>query len=137
MLRFKAILLSLIFFFGGSGLSVDIAQCCNSFTGVSIGFGKTHQAHSKSETDDCCACLTAKKKKRECCEDVVIQTVINQVLSIQNTIQSKKQVDVPLVRIITYSIPFTSSHKESNFAFSTNDIAEQVPILLRKRVLQI
>lgn len=137
MLRFKAILLSLIFFFGGSGLSVDIAQCCNSFTGVSIGFAKTHQTHSKSETDDCCACLTAKKKKRECCEDVVIQTVINPVLSIQKTIQNKKQVDVPLFRKSSYSIPAPVSNKESNFAFSSNDIAEQVPILLRKRVLQI
>ncbi|HEY1047546.1 MAG TPA: hypothetical protein VGF79_13965 [Bacteroidia bacterium] len=137
MLRFKAILLSLIFFFGGSGLSVDIAQCCNSFTGVSIGFGGTHQDHSASETDDCCACLTSKKKKRECCEDVVIQTVINQVLSTQKTIQNQKQVDVPLVHVSSYLIPNVVSNKESEFGLSSKNIKEQVPILLRKRVLQI
>lgn len=137
VLRIKAILLMFVFLFGGNGLSIDVAQCCNSFTGVSLSFGQ-HKEHV-SKGDDCCACLRIQKKNRACCEDVVFQTVINQALSIEKNTVSINKIKKAETSPVILSVQILSSQLQSrSFAFyPQSEISSQVPILIQKRVLQI
>lgn len=135
MKKVYAILLTVVFLFGGSGLSVDLAQCCNSISGLSIGFT---QIHNHSESDECCLCSEEVSQKEEnCCSEIVFQTVINQNLA--------KQADQRLIQktfnsIVIYPMVIQSENNVSkvNLSFCDNfDHNYPVPILIKKRVLQI
>ncbi|MDP2174615.1 MAG: hypothetical protein Q8K70_01755 [Bacteroidota bacterium] len=132
-MKIKAIILSFLILFGGSGLSLDLVQCCNRLAGVSISFGGNNENIADK---DCCHCIKIKKDK-SCCNDVVVQTPINSVL--YNKTENKK------LRIESSS--FISIH--SNETLNNIRIIEQppytlssvalceIPLLLKKRVLQI
>lgn len=134
-MKIKAIILTLLFLLGGSGLSIDIAQCCNSFAGLSIGFSDSHEHDADS---DCCACIKPVKKKKNCCEDIVLQTVINQVPAINKTSVSLNKIQV-LKSVSPAYIFLIDSPQDIVQISSYEEFDNQypVPILLRKRVLQI
>ncbi len=123
-----------IYVFCGSGLSIDIAKCCDSIAGVSLGFS---DAKSHNESSGCCTVVKAKEK--QCCEDVEINTVINSVPGIST---SYKSISKPIVKIAQVKHPVVLLPVNADFSFQMayNDASDQqypVPILIKKRVLQI
>jgi hypothetical protein len=133
--RIYAILLSFVFLFGSNGLSVDLAQCCNTISGIALGFS---QSHNHSDSDECCLCSEEISQKEEnCCSEIIVQTVINQNLAKQgeNAFQHKvfKSIEIhPMV------ISSKNSISKVNSSFCDNiDHISPVPILIKKRVLQI
>lgn len=137
MLRLKSILLIAVFLLGNNGFSFDLAQCCNSLTGVSIGLGQTH-VH-QNDKDDCCACLTIKKTKRSCCEDIVLQTGINQGLSIERVLHAQFKVKKSVETVFTLNPNFSLNlnRVNSEFNYPQKNLQRPIPVLIQKRVLQI
>ena len=129
-MKIKAIILAVLFLFGGSGVSVDIAKCCSRITGFSISLGHNHK------DENCGACIETTKKS--CCEDVVIQTVINPVLGLNKTITHVAKAPLtktlPALELRAIQLPACASVASVHDAF---DHQYPVPILIRKRVLQI
>lgn len=122
--------MALIFVLGGSGLSVDIAKCCSHITGFSVSLGHNH------DDKNCGACVETTKKS--CCQDVVIQTVINPVLGLNKTIIPV--VKVPVAKIFPESgvkIVELPSYTRVASDYDAFDHQYPVPILIQKRVLQI
>src|SRR4051812_41523674 len=111
-------------------MSVDIAKCCSRITGFSISLGHNHK------DQNCGACFESAKKS--CCEDVVIHTVINPILGLNKTITHVAK--APLVKFFpapelkAIQLPVYASVASVHDAF---DHQYPVPILIRKRVLQI
>jgi hypothetical protein len=132
-LKIKAIILSLVFVFGGSGISLSFAQCCNRLVGATISIGNTQENHTEK---DCCKCVIVKKNKT-CCDDVVISTPINS--SLYHQVENKKQGQILKVDFVkSNQIEFTNSIFVYASAYSLNNEAlSRVPILIQKRVLQI
>jgi hypothetical protein len=132
-LKFKAIILSFIILFGGSGLSIDMAQCCNQLEGISISFGAQH---NNPLDKDCCHCIKIKKNK-SCCDDVVVQTPINSVLY-NKTDNNKSRIEFPVFTTI-HSIELVNNPSvvEVPSCDLSNVALCEVPVLLKKRVLQI
>jgi hypothetical protein len=134
--RIYAIFLSLVFLFGGNGLSVDLAQCCSSISGIAIGFS---QAHNHSSTaDECCFCSEEISEKEEnCCSEIIVQTVINQNLAKQGKQVSQYKIFKPIA-IHPMVVVKNNSISLDNLSFCDNfDHNYPVPILIKKRVLQI
>lgn len=132
-MKIKAIILACIFILGGSGLSIDIAQCCSQFAGIGLSFN----AHQHEEDKDCCACFKSVKKK-SCCEDVVIQTVINPVLGLGKLIKKIDRQFYFKVLSPTYQTISLNTTKSQTIAFN-DEIShhDPVPILIKKRLLRI
>ncbi len=132
-MKFKAIILSIVFLFGGSGFSVDIAQCCSSISGISFGLN----AHSNTVADDCCARIKPVRKK-SCCTDMVIQTVINPVLALHKTAAPVFKASEQI--LFSYTAPRLQTalpEVQPDAASAAFDHHYPVPILLQKRVLRI
>jgi len=129
MLRFKAIFLVLVFFFGGSGLSIDLAQCCNSISGISIGIGK-------SNSDLPCECSDSENNSA-CCHDIVIQSVINQSLAITDPVKLIRTPFVPMVVFPFLNFDYSVASQETKLICESVDHNYPIPILLKKRVLII
>ena len=137
ILRIKAIILVLVYTFCGSGLSIDIAKCCDSIAGVSLGF--SHAAEQHDGKSACCPAFKSVKKEKQCCENVVISTVIN---SVPATSASFKSVSKSIVKIAAVKHPLVLNNANADDAFqlASNNASDQqypIPILIKKRVLQI
>jgi hypothetical protein len=133
-LKIKAIILAFVFLFGGNGLSIDIAQCCDEFAGIGLSLNANHHHEDKKE---CCVCIKMSKDKG-CCDDVVVQTVINPVLGLHNAGKIQvRQIDFkflyPVLVLQANTLP------EPRTISLCEDVIFQdpVPILIKKRVLQI
>jgi len=125
-----------VYVFCGSGLSIDIAKCCDNIAGISVGFS---DAESHREVSGCCATVKPVKKAKECCEDVVISTVINSVPGIST---SYKSISKPIIKIASVKHPVVLNPANADFSsqLAFTDASDQqypVPILIKKRVLQI
>lgn len=123
----------LIFLLGGSGLSFDIAQCCDEFAGIGLSLN----AHKHEEDKECCACFKFMKKKA-CCDDVVVQTVINSVLGLEKP--SKLIAEKFSFKIFQHAVQVRVSEPRAIQIASTDDnyhYHDPVPVLIKKRVLQI
>jgi hypothetical protein len=136
-LRVKAIILVVIFLFGGSGLSIDIAKCCDSIAGISLGFSQTDE-HGNGKSG-CCKVFKSVKKEKMCCENVVINTVINSVPALGSSYKSLKK---PIFKIaqVKHPVILLPVNTDYSFQLAFSDASDQqypVPILIKKRVLQI
>ena len=125
-----------IYVFCGSGLSIDIAKCCDSIAGISLGFSN---AKVHDESSGCCAVVKATKKEKQCCEDVEINTVINSVPGIST---SYKSISKPVIKIAEAKHPVMVTMLNADFSnqvayTEASDQQYPVPILIKKRVLQI
>lgn len=137
ILRVKAIILVVIFLFGGSGLSIDIAKCCDSIAGISLGFSQAGEHHDSKSS--CCPAFNSVKKEKMCCENVVISTVINSVPALSSSYKSLKK---PIFKIaqVKFPVMLLPVNTDYGFQLALSDAADQqcpVPILIKKRVLQI
>ena len=133
ILKFKALILAFVFLFGGSGFSIDIAKCCDNISGVSLSL----KSKDHSKQDDCCSKIKPVSKK-SCCSEQVIQMVINPVLGFQKSaIHVLKTFEAKFAHkseLISFkSIPAVQQLS----AFESFDHCYPIPVLLRKRVLQI
>lgn len=134
MFRLQAFLLSILFLLSGSGLSIDLSRCCGDLSGVSLSF---YSAEDISKSD-CCSKIKAIKPK-SCCTDQRIQTVINTVVAkLHSTIdfkQAKLQKDIVIEanRACDLSVTDIAYFKATQYRSQQHP----VPILIRKRVLQI
>jgi hypothetical protein len=133
-MKLKAIILSLLFLLTGSGLKVEIATCCDSFAGFSLHF-KDNGFH---KMDGCCACIKVPKKS-SCCHSQSFSTVINPVLGLQKTLTiSTKQFSNGYAKVEIQSEAVTYPLNSPHLSYKAFDQREYpVPILIRKRVLQI
>ena len=132
-MKIKAIILAFVFLFGGSGFSVDIAKCCSSISGISIGFS----SYSEQPAEDCCKKLNPVRKK-SCCSDLVFQTVINPVLGLEKTTQTVfKAGEQKIFSYTAQQIVFSLPAVQPDSDFDEFDHHYPVPILLQKRVLRI
>lgn len=132
-LKFKALILAFVFLFGGSGFSIDIAKCCDNISGVSLSL----KSKDHSKQDDCCSKIKPVSKK-SCCSEQVIQMVINPVLGFQkSSIHVFKTFEAKLDRRSELCIPAPVPFELHASAFESFDHCYPIPVLLRKRVLQI
>lgn len=136
-MRIKAIILIVIFVFGGSGLSIDIAKCCDNIAGVSLGFSHVSGQHDGKSS--CCPVFKSVNKEKTCCENVVISTVINSVPAIGSSYKSLKK---PIFKIaqVKHPVMLLPVNTDYSFQLAFSDASDQqypVPILIKKRVLQI
>jgi hypothetical protein len=135
MRKLKAILLVIIFLLGGSGLSVDIAQCCDQFSGIGLSF----KSHKHEADKDCCACLKMASKKA-CCDDVVIQTVINPVLGLSKIVKLDTRQFISKIFYLSELRPVLVPvllDDASVASLQDEALFDPVPLLIKKRVLQI
>ncbi len=136
-MRLKAIILALLFIFGGSGISVDIATCCDSIAGISLGFSKSHEQHSDNKS--CCPSFKMKKQERQCCDEINFQTQINSTPAVKTagTFLAKLiKVKAATLHALVVLLPSVTTDRQ----LVLNNIADHnypVPILIKKRVLQI
>ena len=134
MKKLQAFLLSMLFLLSGSGLSIDLSRCCGDLSGISLSISASNDA---AETD-CCSKIKAIKAK-SCCTDQHIQTVINTVVAKYHSRIEFKQVKFQKEPVFV-SID-DNGLRESDLAyFKANQFKSRqhpVPILIRKRVLQI
>lgn len=130
MLNIKAYILSLIFLFSGNGIHIDIAQCCNKISGIS--FSLKNQQHTQK--DDCCACVV-NTKKDNCCQTIVIQTVVNQ--SLFQSVKVKNEINKFFVSFPKFNFFKSAPIEFNHWANIETNEKFQIPILLKKRVLQI
>ena len=117
-------------------MSIDIAQCCNEFSGIGISF-KSHK--HQEEDKDCCACIKVAAKKA-CCEDVVIQTVINPVLGLSKILKYETRQFVSKIFYLSEFRPVMVPvvlDEASVALIQDKDVLDPVPLLIKKRVLQI
>ncbi|MCC6818778.1 MAG: hypothetical protein IT245_07805 [Bacteroidia bacterium] len=133
-MRFKAIILIFIFVFSGNGLSIDISKCCDELSGIALGFNYS-EPHSNNKA--CCPAFKNIDPKKSCCENVVFNTVINQVPGLAKKYTSLKnifQFTAPIKLFSTKIVDDNSNYFSDNYAFDGN---YPIPILLKKRVLTI
>ena len=133
-LRLKAYILTLLFLLGSNGISIDIATCCDSISGVSIGF---QTADNHLPCNNCISCVS--KTKSSCCDLYQINTVINPVLFSGN-VQQLKVIDLKFNHFAFNFISNQIAYPQIEDIQFISQYAEQipgVPILLKKRVLQI
>lgn len=132
-MKFKALILAFVFLFGGSGLSIDIAKCCDSISGLSISL----KSKSEASQDGCCSKIKPSSKK-SCCSETSIQTVINSVVANQKTsvYQFKKLNAAPQQVFSNVTFKAVAALRDVS-VFEDFDHCYPVPVLLRKRVLQI
>jgi hypothetical protein len=126
-----------IFMFGGSGMSIDIAKCCDNIAGISLGFSRPAEQHNGKSA--CCPVFKSVKKDKQCCENVVINTVINSVPALGSAYKSlnKPVIKIASVKTIVQAKPVNADY---SYQLSVSEYSDQqypVPILIRKRVLQI
>ena len=125
----------MLFLLSGSGLSIDLSRCCGDLSGISISFSSAQEIAEKS----CCSKVKAVKAK-SCCTDQHIQTVINTVVAkLHSKIEfkfAKLQQKCILIKAITASDLCVSDVAYFN-ATQYRSQHYPVPILIRKRVLQI
>jgi hypothetical protein len=132
-LKIKAIILAFVFLLGGNGLSIDIAQCCDQFAGIGLSLN----AHQHEDKKECCACLKMVKKKG-CCDDVVVQTVINPVLGLNKAGKIQvKQFDFKLLYPVLVLQANALPEPRTIALYEDISFEDPVPILIKKRVLQI
>ena len=125
--------MAFLFLFGGSGFSLDIAKCCDHVSGISLSF-RSADAPAK---DDCCIKVKAKSKK-SCCSEQVIQMVINPVLGIQKAvIHFFKVFEAKPDNRFDFCLLNVFPAEKQLSAFESFDHCYPIPVLLRKRVLQI
>lgn len=132
-MKVKAIILSFLFLLTGSGLKIEVATCCDVFSGISLNF----KDNGFREGKDCCACLKAQKKSN-CCHTQSISTVINPVLGLQKAQQIS-------IRHFNNDIAYTENNSFDFGSLNTVQVAHNdyrlrtppIPILIQKRVLQI
>lgn len=132
-MKFKAIILAILFLTGGSGFNIDIAKCCSSISSISIGIGAAEETTASS----CCKMIKPIRKK-SCCSDIVIQTVINPVLAVQKIVKSIFNPGDFI--IFSHSAQLCIVHLsvvQPYVAFDAYDNKYPIPILIQKRVLQI
>lgn len=124
-----------IFLLGGNGFSVDIAKCCDSLAGITIGFAKS-ESHKADES--CCPVFKTVKPGKSCCENVVINTVINHVPGLSKAYKPLKK---PFSFAIAHQVIACSViHQEgANHRLNQDEFDSHypIPILLKKRVLTI
>ncbi|MES2617979.1 MAG: hypothetical protein V4613_08870 [Bacteroidota bacterium] len=133
-MKIKAIILSVIFLLTGSGIKIEVSTCCDVFSGVGLSL----KDNGVQVSDECCACVKIPNKS-SCCHTSSISTVINPILGLQKTIafSAKQQVKAPIKFDLIQPSVFNYS-VDDVLAFNTFDQRElPVPILLKKRVLQI
>lgn len=133
-MRLKAYILTLLFLLGSNGISIDIATCCESLSGISIGFQSNE---SQQACESCTSCVS--KTKSSCCDSFQINTVINPVLYAASTKKVKLN-DFKVKHIDFYSSSVrvvNSIINENHFNSQYSEPLNGVPILLKKRVLQI
>lgn len=119
---------------GSNGISIDIATCCNSFSGISLGF---QSAENHQPCGDCNSCVS--KTKSSCCDSYQINTVINPVL-FSGSIQHFKVKDVknnPFPVYFNSNLIGCSQIDDIQYVSQFFEPIPNVPILLKKRVLQI
>jgi hypothetical protein len=133
-LRLKAYILTLLFLLGSNGISIDIATCCDSISGFSIGF---QSADNHLPCNNCTSCVS--KTKSSCCDLFQINTVINPVLFSGN-LQQLKVKDLKFNHFAFNSNSNQIAYPQIDDIQCISQYSEQipgVPILLKKRVLQI
>lgn len=114
-------------------MSIDIAKCCDHISGVSLSL----KSKDEAKQDDCCSKIKPVSKK-SCCSEQLIKMVINPVLGLQKrVVHFFKTFEAKLDRrselCILTPVPF-----ELNVSvFESFDHCYPIPVLLRKRVLQI
>lgn len=127
----------MIYVFCGSGLSIDIAKCCDSVAGVSLGFSHSEDKHDSKST--CCPVFKSVKKEKMCCENVVISTVINSVPALGTSYKSLNKPSLKIAQV-KHPVVLLPVNADYSFQMALNDASDQqypVPILIKKRVLQI
>jgi hypothetical protein len=133
-MRLQAFFLSILFLLSGSGLSIDLSKCCGSLSGMSIGFASAEQDNGKG----CCAKIKPIKAK-SCCTEQHIATVINTTPASQAAVvvlklNTYKFTALPATNLFVYDIAAEAACVKT-FEFRSKQIP--IPILIRKRVLQI
>ena len=133
-MRLQAFFLSILFLLSGSGLSIDLSNCCGSLSGMSISFGGAEQDNGK----DCCAKIKPIKSK-SCCTEQHIATVINttpasQAAVIVLKLNAYKSLALPTSNLLVNDIVAEAACVKT-FEYRSKQIP--IPILIRKRVLQI
>ncbi len=133
-MKFKAIILSFLFLLTGSGLKVEVATCCDAFSGISLHF----KDNGFKDAKDCCACIKATKKS-SCCHTQSYSTVINPVLGLQKVLTiTHKDFSKNLKTIEYKKAPCVAFQNTNQISFGEfEQRTPTVPILIQKRVLQI
>jgi len=127
-------LLSILFLLIGSGLSIDLSKCCGSLSGMSISFAGSDQDNGS----DCCAKIKPIKTK-SCCTEQRITTVINTVPASQASAVVLKLNANQSLSLLTECIVFNDYTTAAAVVKASQYRSKQlpIPILIRKRVLQI
>lgn len=135
-MRFRAIILIIIFLFGGNGISIDIAKCCDEISGISIGFSK--EAHKHNSDKSCCPVFKNIDPAKTCCETMVFSTVINQVPGYTSSYKTLKE-PIAFLKPVKSDLRFIiqSVLSENVGVYDDFDDNHPIPILLKKRVLTI
>lgn len=133
-MKLKALILSFLFLLTGSGLKIEVATCCDVFSGISLHFKDNGFQKGK----DCCACIKASKKST-CCHTQSYSTVINSVLGLQKAQSiSYKDFSKKLAQSNFSKVSLiTNTHTKTFTYCDLNPPIPSVPILIQKRVLQI
>ena len=134
MKRLQAYLLSMLFLLTGSGLSIDLSKCCGSLSGMSISFGGAKQDNGS----DCCAKIKPIKAK-SCCTEQRITTVINTVPASQASTEVLKIKANQSLNLPSDCLVFNDYAADAAIVKTSQYRSKQlhIPILIRKRVLQI
>jgi len=121
-MRLQAYLLSILFLLTGSGLSIDLSKCCGS----------------QDNGSDCCAKIKPIKTK-SCCTEQRITTVINTVPASQASAVVLKLNANQSLSLLTECIVFNDYTTDAAVVKASQYRSKQlpIPILIRKRVLQI
>lgn len=133
-MKIKAVILSLIFLLSGSGIKIEVSTCCDALSGIGLNF----KDNGVQVSDECCACVKIPNKS-SCCHTSSISTVINPILGLQKVVvfSAKQALKAPIKFDLIQPAVFNYS-VDDVVAFNTFDQRElPVPILLKKRVLQI
>lgn len=134
MKRLQAYLLSMLFLLTGSGLSIDLSKCCGSLSGMSISFAGAKQDNGS----DCCAKIKPIKTK-SCCTEQRIETVINTIPASQASAIVLKLKANQSLSLPSDFLVFNDYAADAAIVKASQYRSKQlpIPILIRKRVLQI
>ncbi|MEN9739570.1 MAG: hypothetical protein RLZZ318_1606 [Bacteroidota bacterium] len=134
MKRLQAYLLSILFLLTGSGLSIDLSKCCGSLSGMSISFAGAKQDNGS----DCCAKIKPIKTK-SCCTEQRIETVINTIPASQASAIVLKLKANQSLSLPSDFLVFNDYAADAAIVKASQYRSKQlpIPILIRKRVLQI
>jgi len=134
MKRLQAYLLSILFLLTGSGLSIDLSKCCGSLSGMSISFAGAKQDNGS----DCCAKIKPIKTK-SCCTEQRIETVINTIPASQASaivlkLKANQSLSLPSDCLVLNDYAADAAIVKAS-QYRSKQLP--IPILIRKRVLQI